>query len=112
SRRSSVVFPQPEGPRSVTSSPSPILSSTRSTAVTAPNRFTTAAMSIFTTGRKSAARERLLLLQLVPLRFNVRTELGLERLGPLGRGRLIVDVRHLVIEVGADAARELDGHLC
>src|SRR4029450_13731735 len=90
------VLPQPDGPSRVKSSPSATSSSARSTAVTAPNRLTTPRIAIFT-----------LTLEPLPPGFDVGAELGLQRLRPLGRHRLVVDVGDLPVEVGADAAGEL-----
>src|SRR5262249_6845081 len=103
-------LPQPEGPSKVNSSPSPMARSTRSTAVTAPKRFTTASMLIFTKPR-SIARRALLLLQLVPLGFDLGAKLRLERFGSLSGNGLVVHVAPFLIEVGAHPARELHGHL-
>src|SRR5512145_3030379 len=96
--RSSVVLPHPEGPSSVNSSPSFTSSETPATAVTSPKRLTTSRSSIFTLG-------------LLPGGLDVGAEPGLERLGALGRHRLVVDVGDLAVEVGAHAAGELHRHL-
>src|SRR3989442_6242815 len=100
--RSSVVLPHAEGPSSVNSSPSPISRLARSTAVTFPNRLRTSRSPIFTDGPG---------LWLLPGRFDVRAELLLERLRPLLRDVLVVDVGDVAVEVRAHAAGELDGHL-
>src|SRR4030095_5693669 len=98
--RSSVVFPHPEGPSSVKSSPSAISRLTRSTALTVAKRFSTARRLMFT--RASG---------LLPHRLDVGAELRLQRLRALDGDALVVDVRDLAVEVGAHASRELHGHL-
>src|SRR5262252_399616 len=105
-RRRRVVLPQPDGPSRVNSSPSATARSARSTAVTAPNRFTTPSTRMIT---RVGSGERLLLLQLVPLSLDVGAELGLEGLRPLGGDVLVVDVRHLALEIRPHPAGELDG---
>src|SRR5437870_2051614 len=50
-------------------------------------------------------------LRLLPDRFDFRAEPRLERVGALLGDALVVDVGDLAVEVGAHAARELDGHL-
>src|SRR3989440_2263744 len=97
--RSSVVLPQPDGPSSVNSSPSPISSVTRSTAVAAPNRLVTSRSAILIRSR------------FLPDRLDVAAEPRLERLRALGGHGLVVDVRHVAGEVRADAAGELHRHL-
>src|SRR5882762_9283508 len=97
--RSSVVLPQPEGPSSVNSSPSPISSETRSTAVAAPNRLVTSRSAILIRSR------------FLPDRFDVAVEPRLERLRALAGHGLVVDVRDVAVEVRADAAGELHRHL-
>src|SRR5581483_11297718 len=87
------------------SSPSATVRSTWSTAVTAPNRFTTPSMPTII-GRGGGRRGRLL-LQLVPPGLDVRAVLRLERLRPPGRDGLVVHVGHLAVEVRAHAAGEL-----
>src|SRR5882672_11954114 len=100
--RNSVVLPHPEGPSSVNSSPSPISRLARSTAVTFPYRLRTSRSPIFTDGPG---------LWLLPGRFDLGAELLLERLRPLLRDLLVVDVGNVAIEVRAHAAGELHGHL-
>src|SRR5262249_13568175 len=107
-RRRRVVLPQPDGPSRVNSSPSATVRSARSTAVTAPNRFTPPSARLIPRGGSGA---RLLLLQLVPLRLDGGAKLGLGRLCPLGGPVLVVDVAHPALEVRAPPAGELDGHL-
>src|SRR2546430_6324889 len=97
--RSSVVLPQPDGPSSVKSSPSPISSETRSTAVAAPNRLVTSRSAILIRSR------------FLPDRFDVAVEPRLERLRALAGHGLVVDVRDVAVEVRADAAGELHRHL-
>src|SRR5947207_241981 len=97
--RSSVVLPQPDGPSSVNSSPSPISSETWSTAVAAPNRLVTSRSAILIRSR------------FLPDRFDVAAEPRLERLRALGGHGLVVDVRHVAVEVRAEAAGELHRHL-
>src|SRR5712692_181356 len=119
--RSSVVLPQPEGPSSVKSSPSAISSVTRSTAVTRSKPFVTLRSEMFIgpgsarpahpestilAAARAAAR-----LRLLPDRFDLRAEPRLEGVGALLGDALVVDVGDLAVEVGAHAARELDGHL-
>src|SRR6266571_5406971 len=99
--RSSDVLPQPEGPSSVNSSPSATSNVARSTAVTPPKRLTTSRSAILTPGSR-----------LLPDGLDVGPELRLQRLGALLRDRLVVDVRHLAIEVRAHAAGELHRELC
>src|SRR3989442_2322167 len=99
--RSSVVLPHAEGPSSVNSSPSPISRLARSTAVTFPNRLRTSRSPIFTDGPG---------LWLLPGRFDVGAELLLERLRPLLRDVLVIDVGDLTLEVGAHPAGELHRH--
>src|SRR5205814_6007280 len=86
--RSSVVLPQPDGPSSVNSSPSPTSSETRSTAVAAPNRLLTSRSAILTPW-----------LRLLPHRLDVAAELHLDRLRAPGGHRFVVDVGHLAVEV-------------
>src|SRR5439155_767468 len=86
--RSSVVLPQPDGPSSVNSSPSPISSVTRSTAVAAPNRLVTSRSAILIRSR------------FLPDRLDVAAEPRLERLRALGGHGLVVDVRHVAISRG------------
>src|SRR5438874_12934596 len=97
--RSSVVLPQPDGPSSVNSSPSPTSSETRSTAMAAPNRLVTSRSAILIRSR------------FLPDRFDVAAEPRLERLRALGGHGLVVDVRHVAVEVRAEAAGELHRHL-
>src|ERR1700675_664587 len=98
--RRRVVLPQPEGPSSVNSSPSPTSAVARSTAATAPNRLTTSRSRIFTSP-----------LWLLPDRFDVLAVALLELVAPLLGHVLVVDVGDGRVEIGADAARELHGHL-
>src|SRR5258705_13816067 len=105
--RSSLLWPQPEGPSSVKSSPSATVRSTRSTAVTAPKRLVTPWISMIMPGGAAPP----LLLQLVPPGLDLGAEPGLERLRPLGRHRLVVDVGHVGLEVRAHPAGELDREL-
>src|SRR5213593_1849622 len=99
--RSSVVLPQPDGPSRVNSSPSPISSDTRSTAVAPPKRLVTSRSAIF---MSSASR-------FLPDGLDVAAELRLQRLGAPGGHGLVVHVGDLTVEVRAHAARELHRHL-
>src|SRR5687768_2843226 len=98
--RSSVVLPQPDGPRSVNSSPSAMSIETRSTARTPPNRFSTSRRRMFTRP-----------LGLLPDRLDVGAELDLERFRALRGHGLVVDVGDLAVEVRPHTARELHRHL-
>src|SRR5947209_4095976 len=137
--RSSVVLPQPDGPSRVNSSPSPISSDTRSTAVVVANRFVTSLSAMFTcieggpstvpprtplfASRPTARPPRTPLFalgatptpplasRLFPRRFDVAAELRLQRLGAPGGHGLVVHVGDLTVEVRAHAARELHRHL-
>src|SRR4029077_6728532 len=98
--RSSVVLPQPEGPSSVNSSPSPTSTVAWSTATVAPKRLTMPESPIF------KCRSRLL-----PGRLDVLAEALLELVAALLGHVLVVDVGHGAVEVRANASGELDGHL-
>src|SRR5688572_25839903 len=105
--RSSVVLPQPDGPSSVNSSPSPMARSTRSTAAVAPKRLTSPSTAM----SAMVSRRSFRLLEVVPPGLDVGAEARLERLGALGRHVLVVDVGDLLVEVRAHAAGELHGEL-
>src|SRR5215212_1364522 len=100
-RRSSVVLPQPDGPSSVKSSPSPISSSTPLTAASAPKRFVSPRTPIL-------IKKSVLFLQLVPVRFYVLAELVVHLLVARLRLVVVVQVGDFLVEVGAHPAGELD----
>src|SRR5581483_6253029 len=96
---------QPEGPRSVKSSPSAMEKLARATTSSGPNRLTRS---------RTAIRIRaslVLLLQLFGDRLDVLAELAVHRFVALLRDVVVVDVVDAGVEVGAHAARALDRHL-
>src|SRR5919197_1576797 len=123
--RSSVVLPQPEGPSRVNSSPSPISSETRSTAVAPPKRLVTSRSPIFivieggpsTVAPRTppfalgATRTPRSVSGLLPDGLDVAAELRLQRLRAPGGHGLVVHVGDVAVAVRAHAAGDLQRHL-
>src|SRR3990172_1270196 len=107
-RERRVLFPQPEGPRRVKSSPSPIWSETWLTASRVPKRLVRSVIRIC---MPDGGFPLLRLLQLLPLGLDLGPILGLQALRPLVGDGIVVHVAHLALEVGPDAPGELHRHL-
>src|SRR3970282_1677774 len=99
--RGSVVLPQPEGPRRVKSSPSSMAKLARLTTTLAPKRLVSPRTEI---------RIRLA-LEVGPDRLDLLAEARVHRLVALLRRLVVVDVRHVDVEIGAQPPGELDRHL-
>src|SRR5574338_1630234 len=104
--RSSVVLPQPEGPRRVKSSPSSMARLTALTAASEPNRLVSRSIAM-----RTLRFARGLSLELFGDRLDVLAILGVHLLVALLRQVVVVDIGHFDVEVRAHAAGELDRHL-